>query len=515
MSSSWKSQGRSFNSLVKRNTSGVDIRANDRAEHRSDRGAIQVYYCPDASGSGKEATIASAQLEFGKCAFGVEASNNFIFNDAYFGIDASANIQFTDVSGGLGRIGLFFRNAKNTNEDEPQNILLKDASGESLLIRLRPFWNRYNITPDEDAPGAALISTIDPSWNYAPGEWGYDPLDDTKIGCPPPLSIADEQNGIKPALGGTLGAVTIDIGGGSVKSNGGTSTNPGVSPSAALRVRQFAKAVGNPFEPDGGNIGTTKENTGYFWSDYHVWKNYVKLGAASSIFGATDPGSSTAIVWQTEPKNEMTGDPHDVSYNAPGGPTNGVSANTPIVDWTADTNPSDPNHVDHPHYGLTDQTRIAGQKGSFTHGREVVDISQNIILKDTSGETLKFVLDIDNSYNTIEYDSNLELLHRAPSWNTSAVSGASLGTITIPFGTIFLDWKLGERNYYRQIGSSLSAEENFDDLQRPNATDRANMFIRAVNRTGWVGDVSANGYYLEMIAKTNPYDTTRPRGALF
>ena len=92
MSSSWKSHGRSFNSLVKRNTSGVDIRANDRGEHRSDRDAIQVYYCPDASGSGKDATFATAQLEFGKCSFGVEASNNFIFNDAFFGLDASANI---------------------------------------------------------------------------------------------------------------------------------------------------------------------------------------------------------------------------------------------------------------------------------------------------------------------------------------------------------------------------------------------------------------------------------------
>ena len=153
MSSSWKSQGRSFNSLVKRNTSGVDVRANDRAEHRSDRDAIQVYYCPDSVGSGKDATIATAKLEFGKCAFGVEASNNLIFNDAYFGIDASANIQFTDVSGGLGRAGLFFRAAQNDdNDDKPQNILLTDASGESLLIRLRPFWNPDNITPPENAP---------------------------------------------------------------------------------------------------------------------------------------------------------------------------------------------------------------------------------------------------------------------------------------------------------------------------------------------------------------------------
>ena len=127
MSSSWKSQGRSFNSLVKRNTTPAAIRANDRAEHRSDRDAFQVYYCPDASGSGKEATIASAQLEFGKCSFGVEASNNFIFNDAFFGLDASANIQFTDVSGGLGRGGLFFRTSKNTEDDEPQNILLSNV----------------------------------------------------------------------------------------------------------------------------------------------------------------------------------------------------------------------------------------------------------------------------------------------------------------------------------------------------------------------------------------------------
>ena len=493
MSSSWKSQGRSFNSLVKRNTSGVDVRANDRAEHRSDRDAIQVYYCPDSVGSGKDATIATAKLEFGKCAFGVEASNNLIFNDAYFGIDASANIQFTDVSGGLGRAGLFFRAAQNDeNDDKPQNILLTDASGESLLIRLRPFWNPDNITPPENAPGAALINNIDPSWNYPPGSFG------TNIGCPEPLA-SDTAHPIK---GGTLGAVTIDIGGGNEKSNGE------FPPSAAQRARQFAKAIGNPFEPYGGDIGTSNNDTGYFWTNYNVWKNYPKLDVASSIFGLTD--SSTCIVWQTEPKNEIlslaAGDSHDISYNCFVGPP-GYSDHTPIVDWTASANPDDPNHVDHPHFGLTDQTRIpAGPAGSFTHGQEVLDISQNIILKDTSGETLKFALDVDNSYNTIEYDSNFELSFRDPSWNTS--HGGSLGTITIPFGKIFLDWKVGERNARRAINGLLSGIENLSDLQRPTATDRANIFIKAVNRTGWGADVSANGYYLEMDASTNPYDTS-------
>ena len=503
MSSSWKSQGRSFNSLVKRNTSGVDIRANDRAEHRSDRDAIQVYYCPDASGSGKEATIASAELEFGKCAFGVEASNNLIFNDAYFGIDASANIQFTDVSGGLGRAGLFFRTSSTPiTSDEAQNILLTDASGESLLIRLRPFWNPYE-EPQETAPGTALISGIDPSWNYGPGtKFGGGTT--AVIGCPTPKTPAEEGTmvaaGNVPEKGGTLGAVTIDIGGLNEKSNAN------VKPASYLRAQQFAKAVGNPFDPN-GKIGTSdaKEGTGYFWSNYDVWKNYDKLGVASSIFGKSD--SSSCIVWQIEPKNEMTGDPHDISYNCISDPS-GISSNTPIVDWTstAPHMPADPNH---PHHGLTDVSRLAGEKGSFTHGREIVDISQNILLEDTSGETLKFVLNVDNSYNTIEYDDDTyDLLNYDPSWNTTDISGGSLGTITIPFGHIFLDWKLGERNYQRKSGQLLSAEENLNDLQRPTATDRANMFIRAVNRTGWVGDVSANGYYLEIDASTNPYDTS-------
>ena len=234
MSSSWKSHGRSFNSLVKRNTSGVDIRANDRGEHRSDRDAIQVYYCPDASGSGREAAIASAQLEFGKCAFGVEASNNFIFNDAFYGIDASANIQFTDVSGGLGRAGLFFRTALGTAVDEPQNILLTDASGESLLIRLRPFWAGTN--------GTDNLINLDPSWNYAPATWGSEP-NGANIGCPIPHPATPAGDLLPVLQGGTLGAVTVDIGGGSAASNNN------VPPASQLRARQFAKAVGNPFDP--------------------------------------------------------------------------------------------------------------------------------------------------------------------------------------------------------------------------------------------------------------------------
>ena len=484
MSSSWKSQGRSFNSLVKRNTLGVDVRADDRAEHISDRDAFQVYYCPDASGSGKEAKIASAQLEFGKCAFGVEASNNFIFNDAFDGLDASANIQFTDVSGGIGRAGLFFRNSKNNVDDEPQNILLTDANGESLLIRLRPFWDPYG-----NEQGTASITTLDPSWNYPPGY----PWSDG-IGCPIPHPNTDSTTA--PTKGGTLGAVTVDIGGYKSTSNAGTIVSSG------LRARQFAKAVGNPFAPNGEQWGAAVENTGYFWSNYDVWKDYPKLGVASSIFGLSD--SSTCIVWQTEPKNEMTTDPHDISYNSPGGvPT---TSNTPMVDWT-DANPNMPADPNHPHFGLTDQGRTAGVEGSFTHGRDVVDISQNIVLKDTSGETLKFVLNVDNSYNTIEYE-NYDLSHNDPSWNTTPDSSGSLGIITIPFGTIFLDWRVGERNARRINGSLLSAKENLSDLQRPTATDRANMFIRAVNRTGWVGDVSANGYYLEMTAKINQYDTS-------
>ena len=314
MSSSWKSHGRSFNSLVKRNTSGVDIRANDRAEHHSDRDAIQVYYCPDASGSGKDATFASAQFEFGKCAFGIEASNNFIFNDAFYGIDASANIQFTDVSGGLGHVGFFFREAKGDATDTAQNIFLRDASGESLLVRLRPFWNPYNEVADT-APGAVGIHLIDPSWNYPPGTWGNDPLDFEKIGCPFPKTAGEEHAmvtaGDEPEKGGTLGAVTIDIGGGNAESN-----NNNADVSALQRVQQFAKVIGNPFEPDAVIANTSaSNNTGYFWSDYNVWKNYPKLDIACSPYGKD---SSACIVWQTKPKDEPTVDPgqegFDVSY---------------------------------------------------------------------------------------------------------------------------------------------------------------------------------------------------------
>ena len=484
MSSSWKSHGRSFNSLVKRNTSGVDIRANDRGEHRSDRDAIQVYYCPDASGSGKDATIASAQLEFGKCAFGIEASNNFIFNDAFFGLDASANIQFTDVSGGLGRAGLFFRSSKNTSADEPQNILLTDTSGESLLIRLRPFWD-----PTGDQPGTALITEIDPSWNYAPGSFSG------SIGCPIPH--ANSSSNLAPTQGGTLGAVTVDVG-------GGVGSNVGTAVSANLRMRQFIKAVGNPFAPAGEPNIPAKNNTGYFWSNPNVWENYPKLGVASSIFGASD--SSTCIVWQIAPKNEMTSDPHDISYNSfLGFKTTG---DTPVVDWTDAGDETMPGHANHPHFGLTDLTRTAGLEGSFTHGREVVDISQNIILEDTSGETLKFILNVDISYNTIEHhDVTYDLSQNDPSWNTTPVSGGSLGSITIPFGTLFLDWKLGQRNALRPpLGTQLfDGIEDLSKLQRPTATDRANMFIRAVNRIGW--DTSANGY-LEITAEPNTYDTS-------
>ena len=485
MSSSWKSHGRSFNSLVKRNTSGVDTRANDRGEHRSDRDAIQVYYCPDASGSGKDATFASAQLEFGKCSFGVEASNNFIFNDAFFGLDASANIQFTDVSGGLGRAGLFFRPSKNTEDDEPQNILLTDVSGESLLIRLRPFWT--------GTEGGNEITTLDPSWNYPP-QYAFA----NGIGCPVPHPNGDDA--LHPTQGGTLGAVTIDIG-------GGIGSNDNVIVSSFLRARQFAKAVGNPFAPSGlTDAVPAKNNTGYFWSDHDVWENYPKLGVACSIFGKSD--ASSCIVWQIEPKNEMTTDPHDISYNCGVG-LPGYSDDTPIVDWTAAGDETMPGNSLHPHFGLTDLDRVAGMAGSFTHGRELVDISQNIVLKDTSGETLKFVLNVDNSYNTIEYDDDTyALLNYDPSWNTTPDPSGSLGTITMPFGTIFLDWKVGERNARRKEGNLLSAQENLSDLQRPNATDRANIFIRAVNRTGWGTDVSANGYYLEIDASTNPYDTS-------
>ena len=222
--------------------------------------------------------------------------------------------------------------------------------------------------------------------------------------------------------------------------------------------------------------------------------------------------SSTCIVWQIEPKNEILslnpGDSHDISYNTLlGVPTNGE---TPVVDWANATNETMPGHANHPHFGLTDLTATAGAAGSFTHGQEVFDISQNIILEDTSGETLKFILDVDNSYNTVEYDTNYELKQNDPSWNTTPVPGASLGTITMPFGAIFLDWKVGYRNDLRPpVGSTLSnGREDLSDLQHPTATDRANMFIRAINKTDWGVDVSANGYYLEIDASTNPYDTS-------
>lgn len=494
MSSSWKRQGRSFNSLVKRNTTGVDIRANDRQEDRTNRNSFQIYDLPDSSGSGIASSIAKTKLEFGKCDFGVEASNNFIFNDAYFGIDSSANIQFTDVSGGLGRVGLFFRTANGLpTTDKNQNILLVDASGESLLVRMRPFWEGNTDT----------IYNIDPSWNYPPGSWGYDPYG-PNIGCPTP-----DQNVGTPGTcskGGTLGAITIDVGGGNTLSNDG---NAAVADSA--RAQQFAKAIGNPFAPN-AKIGAseTVNSTGYFWRDYNVWKNYPKLQViAEPILGADGQDTSSCIVWQRFPKNATTGpynelNRRDISYNPQ--PDGASGGETPLIIWSEAGDSTMPGHPEHHHYGLTSATG----EGVFENGRLPEDISQNIILEDTSGGRLRIILDVDASYCKIVSGDEVGSIQGIitpvdPSWNTEDFE--DYGTITLPVGggldsedTLFLDWKVMERG------------ESLDNLQRPKAVDRANLFISAINRTPWPfsSDPSKNqeGNYLEIDASTNPYDTS-------
>ena len=473
MSSSWKTHGRSFKSLVKVNKfPQVDVRADDRGHAPVLRNNFQIYNLPDASGTGAAATTSNSKLEFGKYDFGIEASNNFTLNDAFFGVDASANIQFTDVSGGLGRVGFFFRTAVGAAADTNQNILLTDASGESLLIRLRSHWQPGG---DPLVDPTQAIQSQDPSWNYAPGSFSGN------IGCPLPQALDTDD----PIKGGTLGAVTVEIG-------GKTGTNNNNTPAVAdmFRARQFVKAIGNPYEPTPWGGGETEEDSGYFWTNRDVWKDYPKLNVAAAIFGED---SSSCIVWQLEPKDEPTSAPFDVSYNPDPTEFGDQTVKTPTVIWTDASDVWCPAHPDHPHLGLTKNDTYENGGGSFIGGRLITDISQNITLMDTSGEELIIKLDVDSSYNTTEYDSNNNLIMRDPSWNTTT---GNLGTMTLPFGKIFLDWKVGER------------EESLDNLQRPKASDRANMFISAINRTPWSADISANGYYLEMSAETNPYDTS-------
>ena len=79
MSSSWKTHGRSFKSLVKVNKfPQVDVRADDRGHAPVLRNNFQIYNLPDASGTGAAATTSNSKLEFGKYDFGIEASNSEI-----------------------------------------------------------------------------------------------------------------------------------------------------------------------------------------------------------------------------------------------------------------------------------------------------------------------------------------------------------------------------------------------------------------------------------------------------
>lgn len=404
----WKTQGSSFNSLVKRNTTGIDVRANDRIQIRSNRHGFQVYELPDSSGSGIEAKAAEVTLEFGKCDFGVEASHDLFFNDAYHGIDSSANIQFKDISGSLGHLGIWFRGLTNLQASQAQNILITDTSGESLLIRLRPFWEGNTDN----------LFNIDPSWNYAPGSF-------TQIGCPVPgpLSTGPNYGDVSdnpPNMGGSLGAVTIDIGGGNENSNNGNDI------SSDIRAKQLAKAIGNP-------------STQFHWRNPSTWENYPKLQVAAEHYDYLGADSSACLIWQMVAGNSNV----DISYNPIPGDIN--DASSAIIHWDS---------ISHP----------LSYDGSFNSGIEAFDISQNITLEDSSGETQIFRLNADLSSLTRDVMD----------------ASASLGSITVPMGKIYLDW-----------------EKAADNLIRPNAMDRSLIFIEAVNQN-W-GDKK-----LEISAKSNP-----------
>ena len=128
--SSWKSQGRSFNSLVKRTTSGVSIRANDRNETRSNRNTFQDFNLPDALGTGIDASGSFGKLEVGKCSFGVEASNNVIFNELIesndleaAGIAVPTNQSFWDSKANQHLFSFEFPTFKET-ETRTQTIII-------------------------------------------------------------------------------------------------------------------------------------------------------------------------------------------------------------------------------------------------------------------------------------------------------------------------------------------------------------------------------------------------------
>jgi len=338
---------------------------------------------------------------------GITAQTSFAklaFNNADSGVSATNQITFQGaVFGNDASATLVFTDASaalswvgirtdSGTKSSGQNILLTDTSGESLLLIL-----------DRTLPRIDPNTTIarDPSWSWAPGHFAGN------IGCGTPPDPA----GTDPGFGGTLGAVTIYMGIG--------------NEDADARALQLARGIGDP------------SGEKYHWSNPTVWEDYPKLQIGAGV-SSLDP--SLCFVWQTVlPTSLPLNKP--ISYCPdPGSPTT-TQAETFVTDYNA----AAPNNW-YP----------AGTDGSFNEGMESADISLNIVLQDTSGETLKVVLDVDLSLNSVD-----------PSWNNVDASG-SLGSIIIPMGTPYFD-------------PSAVANNGYTYYYLPEADDRAEKFINAIN----------------------------------
>jgi len=299
--------------------------------------------------------------------------------------------------------------------DASASLLFTDTSGAVGWIAMRtsagPQINCQNILLT-DTSGESLLLILDnfqdyidpvtliardPSWNWPPGSFNV-----IGVGSPP------GGTGLSPVQGGTLGAITVFMG------QGITAINDEIS-----RALQLSRAIGD----------SSGEN--FYWSDKNVWDNYPKL-EISAKQGSVD--SSLCFIWQDRAPLTVSEINRDISYNPD---PSGAGANeTFLQDYT--------------------EWFPTGTDGSFNQSNISKDLSLNIILQDTSGETLKIIFDVDISMNA------------DASWNAIDSSG-SLGSVIIPMGKPHFDV------------TKVEAEIPPNYVYTPDKSDRAKKFINVIN----------------------------------
>jgi len=291
-----------------------------------------------------------------------------------------------------------------------QGIRFQDSIGNGTDISQNIF-----IT-DTSGESLLLVLDVDLSLNYPFSQpiWEKPPTSiPTNIGCPSPPTLVTD------ASCGTLGRIRIQM---------GKEVPTQTDFIAQIRALQFSKAIGNPPSSNWTNPPEAQ---------------YQKIEISAESLGEIND-ISMCLMWQHKEVGNTT-----ILYKPEPSPE------TPISHWT-----STGFKKWEPDYTLFPTV----QDGSFNSGRELADISQNIILKDTSGETLLFALDVSKDIRADD-----------PSWNQAPLADASFGKIIIPMGQLWFQ--------YPTQANILLPSDSSNPCFHPNKTERLQKFIEAVNKT--------------------------------